>query len=49
MGAIAIVEAADSLAQNSPWGLENEAMKVVSGAAEEVVRLRLRRPRSRRG
>ena len=32
IGAMAIVEAADSLAQNSPSGLENEAMKVVSGA-----------------
>src|ERR671921_2885352 len=41
IGAIAMVEAAESLAQNSPSGAENEAMKVVSGAALEVVRLRL--------
>src|SRR5215210_7936696 len=41
MGAIAMVEAAESLAQNSPSGAENEAMKVVSGAAFEVVKLRL--------
>src|SRR5690242_711207 len=41
IGAIAIVEAADSLAQNRPSGAENEAMKVVSGAARELVRLRL--------
>ena len=40
---MAMVEAADSLAQNSPWGLENDAMKVVSGAAVEVVRLRLQK------
>ena len=33
MGAIAIVEAAESLAQNRPSGAENEAMNVVSGAA----------------
>src|SRR5215212_10402160 len=41
MGAIAMVEAAESLAQNSPSGAEKEAMKVVRGAAFEVVRLRL--------
>src|SRR3954454_6251771 len=41
MGAIAIVEAAESLAQNSPSGAEKEAMNAVSGAALETVRLRL--------
>src|SRR3712207_259293 len=41
IGAIATVDAADSLAQNRPSGAENEAMKVVSGAAFEVVRFRL--------
>ena len=41
IGAIAIVEAADSLAQNRPSGAEKEAMKAVSGAALEAVRLRL--------
>ena len=41
MGAIAIVEAAESLAQNSPSGAENEAMNAVSGAAFVAVRLRL--------
>ena len=35
MGAIASVEAADSLAQNNPSGAENEAMKTVSGAASD--------------
>ena len=33
IGAMASVEAADSLAQNRPCGLEKEAMKAVSGAA----------------
>ena len=37
IGAIASVEAADSLAQNRPCGDENEAMKAVSGAALVVV------------
>ena len=41
IGAIAIVEAAESLAQNSPSGLENDAMNAVSGAASAAVRLRL--------
>src|SRR5262245_58939691 len=41
IGAMAMVEAAESLAQNRPSGAENEAMKVVSGAACELVRLRL--------
>src|SRR5215212_5723888 len=43
MGAIATVDAADSLAQNSPSGAENDAMNVVSGAALEVVRFRLQK------
>src|SRR5688572_31235764 len=38
IGAMASVEAADSFAQNSPCGLENELMKAVSGAASVVVR-----------
>src|SRR6478609_9012495 len=41
MGAIAIVEAAESLAQNRPSGAENDAMNAVSGAALETVRFRL--------
>src|SRR5919112_5102411 len=41
MGAMAIVDAAESLAQNNPSGAENEAMKVVNGAASDVVRFRL--------
>ena len=49
IGAMASVEAADSFAQNRPCGLENEAMKAVSGAALVVVRLRSRTPRSRPG
>src|SRR5690606_5688427 len=40
IGAIAIVEAADSLAQNRPSGLEYEAMKAVSGAAPDEVRFK---------
>src|SRR5258706_4713813 len=43
MGAMAMVEAADSLAKNRPSGLEKEAMKVVKGAAEDEVRLRLQK------
>ena len=39
IGATARVEAAESFAQNSPSGLEYEAMKAVSGAASDVVRL----------
>ena len=38
MGAMASVDAAESFAQNRPCGLENEAMKAVSGAALVVVR-----------
>src|SRR5262245_55544152 len=38
---MAIVDAAESLAQNKPSGAEKEAMKAVSGAACSVVRLRL--------
>ena len=34
---LAMVDAADSLAQNRPWGLENETMNAVSGAAFVVV------------
>ena len=41
IGATAMVEAADSLAKNSPSGLENEAMNAVSGAAPDDVRFRL--------
>src|SRR3712207_1353701 len=41
MGAIAMAEAAESLAQNRPSGAENEAMNVVRGAAVEVGRFRL--------
>eukprot|EP01035_Chromulina_nebulosa_P043489 gene43488-58903_t len=37
IGAMAMVDAADSLAQNRPCGLEKEAMKAVSGAASVVV------------
>ena len=37
IGAIAMTEAADSLAQNRPCGLEKLAMKAVSGAALGVV------------
>ena len=36
---MASVEAAESLAQNNPSGLEYEAMKAVSGAALAAVRL----------
>src|SRR3546814_17327568 len=43
MGATARVEAADSFAQTSPSGLEKEAMKAVSGAAWDAVRLRLQK------
>ena len=39
MGATASVEAADSFAQNSPSGLEYDAMNAVSGAALAAVRL----------
>src|SRR5262249_25443586 len=39
MGAIAIVDAAESFAQNRPSGLEYEAMTAVSGAASAVVRV----------
>src|SRR5208282_2691340 len=39
IGAIASVEAAESLAQKNPSGAEYEAMKAGSGAALEVVRL----------
>src|SRR5215471_12551800 len=39
IGAIASVEAADSLAQNRPSGLEYDAMNTVSGAAADVDRL----------
>jgi len=38
---VAMVEAAESFAQKRPSGLEKEAMKAVSGAACEAVRLRL--------
>ena len=41
MGGMASVEAAERLAKNRPSGLENEAMNAVSGAAFEVVRVRL--------
>src|SRR5690606_2015889 len=41
IGAIARVEAADSLAQNKPSGDEKDAMNAVRGAACEAVRLRL--------
>ncbi len=40
---MAIVDAADSFAQNSPSGAEKDAMKAVSGAASDVVRLRLQK------
>ena len=36
MGAIANVDAAESFAQNNPWGLENEAINAVKGAASAV-------------
>ena len=39
IGAIAMVDAADNLAQNNPSGLEYEAMNAVSGAALAAVRL----------
>ena len=38
MGALAIVDAAESLAQKRPSGLEKEAMKTVRGAARAAVR-----------
>ena len=41
IGTTASVEAADSLAQNRPSGLENDAMKAVSGAALAADRFRL--------
>src|SRR3989442_15442030 len=44
IGAMAMVDAAESLAQKSPSGLENEAMNAVRGAALAAVRLRLQRP-----
>ena len=40
---MAMVEAAESLAQKSPSGLENEAMNAVSGAAFAAVRFRLQK------
>src|SRR3979411_1521091 len=43
MGAMAMVDAAESLAQKSPSGLENEAMNAVRGAALAAVRLRLQK------
>jgi hypothetical protein len=49
MGAIAMVEAAESFAQNRPCGEEKEAMKAVSGAALVVVRRIVQKLRSRRG
>ena len=50
IGAIAITEAAESLAQKRPCGLEKLAMKAVSGAALVVVRrMRPERLRSRPG
>ena len=45
---MASVDAA-SLAQNSPSGLEYEAMKAVSGAAFDAVRLSVRTLRSTPG
>src|SRR6516162_4603390 len=41
MGATASSDAAESLAQNSPSGLEYEAINTVRGAALALVRLRL--------
>src|SRR5882724_11457937 len=43
MGAMAMVDAAESLAQKRPSGLENEAMNAVRGAALAAVRLRLQK------
>src|SRR6185312_15112084 len=44
IGATASSEAADSLAQNNPSGLEYDAMNTVSGAAFELDRLMSSRP-----
>jgi hypothetical protein len=43
MGIIARKDAAESLAQNKPSGLEKPAIKTGSGAARELVRLRLQK------
>src|SRR5258705_11937549 len=43
MGAMAMVDAAESLAQKRPSGLENEAMNAVRGAALAAVRVRLQK------
>ena len=43
MGAMAIVEAAESFAQNRPSGAEKEAMNAVNGFASVAVRFKLQK------